>query len=207
MTFAHNALRRLSELCLHRTLLVAVVLALAFELGRRPAPTVLALLIGLPASLALLRFPLLGFFGLFAAALVVPLEISTGTEVNLNSSALLVPVLILIWFFAYLRHYGVRLPASRPSHYPLALFLLAAQVSLFIGNVCWDPAVPRPISSRTSYRFTRLRKPCVTGQLRHSLRRKLAVAARQFLEQHIDWSFIGQRFLRLVEDVANRHMA
>jgi len=37
-----------------------------------------------------------------------------------------------------------------------------------------------------------------------ALGRRLSAQARQLVEQHYDWSFIGQRFLRLVEDVAHR---
>jgi glycosyltransferase involved in cell wall biosynthesis len=37
-----------------------------------------------------------------------------------------------------------------------------------------------------------------------ALGRQLSAQARRLVEQHYDWSFIGQRFLRLVEDVAHR---
>jgi glycosyltransferase involved in cell wall biosynthesis len=40
-----------------------------------------------------------------------------------------------------------------------------------------------------------------------ALGQRLSARARYLVEQHYDWSFIGQRFLRLVEDVANRHTA
>lgn len=37
-----------------------------------------------------------------------------------------------------------------------------------------------------------------------ALGKRLGAQARRLVEQHYDWSFIGQRFLRLVEDVTNR---
>jgi glycosyltransferase involved in cell wall biosynthesis len=37
-----------------------------------------------------------------------------------------------------------------------------------------------------------------------ALGQRLGAQARRLVEQHYDWSFIGQRFLRLVEDVAHR---
>ncbi len=40
-----------------------------------------------------------------------------------------------------------------------------------------------------------------------ALRQRLSVQARRLVEQSYDWSLIGQRFLRLVEDVADRHTA
>ncbi len=40
-----------------------------------------------------------------------------------------------------------------------------------------------------------------------ALGRRLSAQARQLVEQRYDWSFIGQRFLKLVEDVAHRHAA
>ena len=40
-----------------------------------------------------------------------------------------------------------------------------------------------------------------------ALGQRLSAQARQLVEQHYDWSFIGQRFLKLVEDVAHRHAA
>ena len=40
-----------------------------------------------------------------------------------------------------------------------------------------------------------------------ALGQRLSAQARQLVEQHYDWSFIGQRFLKLVEDVAIRHAA
>ena len=181
---------------------VVLVLIVAVALGRRHSLVYMSPLVAVAGVIVLLHFPPLGSFGLIAAAPDVPIEVSIGTEVNLKSLALLMPVLKLIWLLAYLRHQGVRLPAPSWLTTPWRFS-------------CWRPryrcslvtptgSAPCPISPRTSCRFTPLRKPCMTGQLSHSLLHKLAIAARWFVEQHYEWPFIRLHFLRLVTDVAHR---
>jgi len=84
----------------------------------------------------------LGLFGLILAALLVPLEISTGTEVSLNAVTLLTPALFALWFIDGLRRNKLSWITSRVNR-PLILFLLAALLSLLLGNALWDPAVPK----------------------------------------------------------------
>ncbi len=121
--------------------IAAVVLALAFLLGQRASPFWLALLVTAIGSAALLVRPALGLPSLVLAALVIPLEISTGTEVKLNPASLLVPTLLIIWLFDMVRHRQVRIISS-PVNAPLALFAAAGLLSLLIGRATWDPAVP-----------------------------------------------------------------
>jgi O-antigen ligase len=92
--------------------------------------------------IALVQKPSLGLAGLIVAALIVPLEFDTGTEVKLNVVTLSVPVLAGIWILekAFQKE---KLVASSRVHLPLWLFLMVGLLALLIGNVIWDPAVPK----------------------------------------------------------------
>jgi hypothetical protein len=122
--------------------LIAAVLLLAAALGFRPSPLWIIAPIGIAALLVLLRQPLLGLFALILAALLANISIGTGTEVTLNPAVLVVPVLIVIWIFIRMTEHSISLAPSRVN-LPLILFLLSGLLSLFIGNVTWDPVVPR----------------------------------------------------------------
>jgi hypothetical protein len=122
-------------------LVVGAVLLLAFFLGARARLLWAAAPIALAVGLLLLRRPALGLPLLVFAALLLPLEIRTGTEVALNPVALLVPALLGIWGLGMLLRREPRLAAS-PANRPLLLFLLAGLLSLIIGRATWDPNVP-----------------------------------------------------------------
>ncbi len=96
---------------------------------------------GLGAAVLLQR-PTLGLFVLIFLSMILPLEFSTGTEVRVNPTTLLVPALLAVWFLTMVRQRRLHLAASRPNR-PLLLFLLAGLVSLIIGQVLWDPGVPQ----------------------------------------------------------------
>lgn len=119
----------------------AAVLALAFLLGWRASPTWLGLLLAAAGGLVLLARPVLGLPALVLAALVVPLEIGTGTEVRLNPVTLLIPALAALWLLDMIRRQELRFAAS-PTNRPLLLFLGAGLLSLLIGRATWDPMVP-----------------------------------------------------------------
>lgn len=121
---------------------VAAVLLLSGWLGLHASVRPLIMMAGAMTAAALLQRPGLGLPALITAALLIPYQVGTGTEVKLNPAALLVPGLLLLWLLAMLRRGGVRLAPSRTT-LPLALFLGAGLLSLGIGNVTWDPAVPR----------------------------------------------------------------
>src|SRR5512136_974000 len=72
-------------------LIICGVLVLAFVLGRQSSLIILATQIAIVGVLILLRWPLLGFLLIIPSALVVRLEIGTGTDVSLNPASLLVP--------------------------------------------------------------------------------------------------------------------
>jgi hypothetical protein len=121
---------------------VAVVLLAASGFGYKSSVLGLALLALGTGAIVLLQQPALGPLALIPAALIVPLEFGTGTEVALNPATLLVPALLGVWGLDMMRRSKVQAAPSR-TNLPLALFLLAGLVSLAIGIGTWDPAVPR----------------------------------------------------------------
>jgi O-antigen ligase len=136
----HSALRTRRWL---KVVVVVAVLALAVYLGGQPSVRWLALLAAGFGALVLLSRPVLGVPAIVVAALALPLEFGTGTEVKLNPVTLLVPVAAGLWLLMMFRRRDVRLPHSR-TNLPLLLFLAAGLLSLGIGMVIWDPQVPRP---------------------------------------------------------------
>ena len=127
---------------LWRAALIAALLLLAAYLGLHPASRWLMLFALGAGVLALAQEPRLGLLGLIASALIVPFEISTGTEVNLNAATLLVPALFVLWVLDSVWKREMYWRASRVNR-PLVLFLLAGLLSLLLGNIFWDPAIPK----------------------------------------------------------------
>jgi hypothetical protein len=124
-------------------IIVAGLLCAAAYVGRRPSPRILMLPILAAGGVMLVRWPTLGLMTLVTAALFVPRQLGTGTEVALNAAVLLVPALLALWFTEGLLKGEVAV-ASSPVNAPLLLFLCAGLLSLLAGNVLWDPTVPRP---------------------------------------------------------------
>ncbi len=124
-----------------RYIIIAAVLLGAVILGRRPSLLWIGLIFGIGVVMVLLKKPLLGLFLLIAVALLGPLDIPTGTEVNLNLASLLIPLLFVIWLLTQMNRHDIRLVAS-PTTKPLILFLILVIISIFVGNVIWDPTVP-----------------------------------------------------------------
>ncbi len=123
-------------------LVVLAVLAGAAFFGLRTNVLWLALLVAGIAAVIVLQHPTLGLMGMVLLALVVPVSIGTGTEVDLNLVTLAVPATLAVWVLMMVRRRDVRLAPSRTTR-PLALFLLAGLLSLLIGITTWDPLVPR----------------------------------------------------------------
>jgi hypothetical protein len=122
--------------------IAALVLLGSGLFGSRPSLQWLVLpLVGIGAY-ALLQQPILGPAAVVAVALLLRLEIGTGTEVALNPATLLVPALLALWLLDMMLRRDVHLIPS-PANRPLLLFLLAGLISLLVGNALWDPAVPR----------------------------------------------------------------
>ncbi len=122
-------------------LIVAAVFVLAFLTGQRASFTWLELLVAGLGAVVLLQRPILGLPMLLVAALFVPLDISTGTDVKLNPASLLVPVVTVLWLLDMTRHRTANVVNS-PTTRPLLLFLLAGLLSLLVGRATWDPQVP-----------------------------------------------------------------
>ncbi len=122
---------------------IVAVLLLVAVLGYHPAPLVIVVPFALAGGLFLLRNPVWGPFLLVATALFIPLGIPTGTEVDLNLSALIIPLLLLIWVLTGLVKGTISIGTSRVNR-PLLLFLIVGLLSIVIGNVTWDPTVPKP---------------------------------------------------------------
>ncbi len=122
-------------------LIAAAVLALAALLGQRASPFWLALLAAGIGGALLLARPVLGLPALVLAALVVPIEIGTGTDVKLNPAALLIPALTVLWLLHMVRRRQVKFTAS-PVNRPLLLFLGASLLSLLVGRATWDSMIP-----------------------------------------------------------------
>lgn len=126
-----------------RIVLILGVIGLAFLAGLYTSPRVLVL-VGMGIGVfVLVRYLELGLLGLVVVALVVPFTIGTGTEVSLNLAVLFVPVLLGVWVLDMVRQRDVRLVQSSVNR-PLLWFLGAGLLSLAVGNVMWNPVVPRP---------------------------------------------------------------
>ncbi|NLG52341.1 MAG: O-antigen ligase family protein [Chloroflexi bacterium] len=124
-------------------LIVLATLLAAVYVGQRPSRMFLVLPIVAAGGALLLWKPAYGLLLLVVAALALPLEFGTGTEVALNPAALLIPGLVALWMVDMLRRRAWQIAPSRVNK-PLFLFLLAGLLSLLVGNALWDPAVPRP---------------------------------------------------------------
>lgn len=122
--------------------LAGLVLLLAYYLGPRASILYLVVLSAVIGGVALLRQPVLGLALLILTALLLPIQFSTGTEVPINLTTVVAAALIGLWLLLQVRQKHIALPQSSTT-LPLLLFLLAGLLSLFIGNVTWDPAVPR----------------------------------------------------------------
>lgn len=124
-------------------MLVPVVLLGAAYLGAHPSVLWIALFVAAAGAVILLRQPILGFFALVGAALMVPLQFGTGTEVSINLAVLMPPALLAVWVLDRVRRHEPLVIPRSIANIPLLLFLLAGLLSLVIGNALWDPTVPR----------------------------------------------------------------
>lgn len=122
-------------------LIAVAVMILAFVLGQRASLLWLELLAVGAGGLVLLAWPVSGLFALVLAALVLPLEIGTGSEVRLNPASLLVPILTGLWLLDRVRRRYLTFAPSAVNR-PLLLFLVAGLLSLLVGRATWDPTVP-----------------------------------------------------------------
>ena len=125
-----------------RWVMSVAILGLAALLGYKASPLWLVLIVGCMGAAVLIQFPRLGLLAVTPAALIVPIEISTGTAIILNPVTLLIPALLGLWALDMVRRRDLHFVLSRTNK-PLFLFLLGGLLSFFIGIMIWDPAVPR----------------------------------------------------------------
>ena len=123
-------------------LIAVVILLAAAYLGQHASVWWLLLILVVMVLLILLKKPVLGLLLTIPFALLLPVQINTGTEVKLTAVSLYIPFLFGVWLLDMIRQRAIRLTPSR-TNLPLLLFLLAGLVSLVIGNATWDPQVPR----------------------------------------------------------------
>jgi O-antigen ligase len=140
--FVVKSFSRLITQRLWRVALVIGVLLAAAYLGWWPSMRWLLLFAAGGGALLFLRVPNFSLLALIAAALVVRIEINTGTEVVLNFTTLLIPALSFLWLVERVGRGELHWASSRVDR-PLLLFLLAGLISLLAGNVLWDPAIPK----------------------------------------------------------------
>lgn len=119
------------------------VLLLALGLGYKASIFWPVLLVAGMGAAVLLRWPILSLVVLMVACLAVPIELATGTSVNLNTAMVLIPATAVLWLLSTASQRESRVVSSRVNR-PLLLFLLAGLLSLLVGNALWDPSVPRP---------------------------------------------------------------
>ncbi len=127
---------------LWRAALIVGALMAAAYLGRHPSMRWLMLFALGAGGLLLLRAPILGLYSILGAALMARMAIATGTEVELNVATLLIPAVFFLWLLDGLRRRELHWAGSRVDR-PLLLFLVAGLLSLLMGNVLWDPIVPK----------------------------------------------------------------
>jgi len=120
----------------------AAVLVLATLFGYRASSRWLILPVMGLGAIVLLGRPVLGLLVLVPTTLLLAMEFGTGTAVAVNPVTLLVPALLALWVLDMVRQRDLHLVPSRTNR-PLSLFLLAGLLSLLVGNVLWDPTVPR----------------------------------------------------------------
>ncbi|MDX1614494.1 MAG: O-antigen ligase family protein [Candidatus Promineifilaceae bacterium] len=123
-------------------LVALLIVAAAGLLGWWSSALPLVALLAVDGAVLVLLYPPLGLLALIATALLEPLAIGTGTEVNLNPTIVLLPMLMAAVALQIVLKGGYKLP-RRETVLPLGLFILAAAVSLPIGLAIWDPGVPR----------------------------------------------------------------
>lgn len=127
-----------------RIIVVAGVLLGALLVGSLGKPQLLGAAIAVAAAVpVLLANPAAAIVALPWLAIYLPLQIKASTAVTINISVVIVPILLILWLFrmAYKRQMSI---VHSPLYLPIMGFILAANLSWVLGNVYWDPSVPRP---------------------------------------------------------------
>lgn len=126
-----------------RSIVIVLTLGLASVLGTRASTNFVALIFGVVFIAVILIRPGLGPTALVLAAILVRVQVGTGTDVSFNAAFLLVPILLGVWMLGSLVSRQTVRTAASPTLAPLFAFLVSGLLSLLIGTALWDPGVPR----------------------------------------------------------------
>lgn len=113
--------------------------------GKKMVPPwlLLAGIVAFPAFLIFTERPFLILIAIIIGAILVPISITTGTDVQINMTVLVIPAASVFWLLYLLVHRNKPIERHR-TMLPLLLFLAFSFISLLIGIALWDPVVPRP---------------------------------------------------------------
>lgn len=145
------ALIQQNHIFLSRAIAIPAVLGIAAIAVYLPQSLQL-LLVGLPfvagGAIFLLSNFRWGIVALIPAALVVPLDIGTGTGTSINSALLLLSALLGIWFAQmFIRDKQFTwIPTSL--HFPLIAMLLISVLAFLVGQLSWFPTDSAPLPAQ-----------------------------------------------------------
>ena len=112
-------------------------LALPFLPGQRFHIYLIALVPGIVAVLAFLRWPSLGLVMLIVASLVVPFTIGTGSGTSINATILVLALLIGLWLLDMIARQRKILITPSRTFLPLLALIITATLSFFVGQLPW----------------------------------------------------------------------
>ncbi len=136
------------RLPLLRTVVVIGVMVASAVIAPRAPKEFLLLIAGVGATLVFLQRPHWGLIALIPASLIVPFEIGTGSQTNLNASVLLLALLLGLWLLTMLaRDRKIWLVSSTPTK-PLLVFLLVCLLAFLAGQLPWFPIPGAPIRAQ-----------------------------------------------------------
>ena len=132
--------------------LVAAVLLLSVVPAFITNYTFLFLLLGACLGLGglyfLFKWPALGVVLLVGSAIIVPFEIGTGSQTNINAAMLLLAALLGLWFARmFIEERRFSFVPSR-TVMPLVLMVISAMFSLLVGQLNWFPIAGAPIRAQ-----------------------------------------------------------
>jgi hypothetical protein len=121
---------------------IAVVLVLSAVVGLVGSPKYLIFAIGVMGALFIVLKPPVGLIALLVAALVIPLQIDTGTQTSIHTALLLIPALFFVWLANMLRKGAIDIVPSQ-TNLPLFALSVIAVIAFIVGNLPWNYFVER----------------------------------------------------------------
>lgn len=124
-------------------LVISGALGVAALAGARASPLLfLAVVGGLGAALFLVA-PAVGLMALPLIAIFTPVDFQVSNAVRVNVAVLAVPVFVGLWLLSMVRHRRLSFVRS-PVNLPMLAFLGAITLAGVLGDLMWDPFVPKP---------------------------------------------------------------